>query len=111
MTSKTRRASRSTSGPMPSPGNHAMSTFMDRNQILIFNSLFTIGNFEELHICLLDLLARERVTELAIPGFQRVTARMLSQDDLAPRYTDAIRRHDFVRHRVLQHSILMNTSF
>src|SRR5438093_12662892 len=50
MTSKTRRASRSTSGPTPSPGSHAMRAFMYGNQIQIFNSFFTVGHFEEFDI-------------------------------------------------------------
>src|SRR6185503_11494926 len=98
MTSKTRRASRSTSGPAPSPGSHAMRAFMNCNQILIVDSLLLIRDFEELHVRFFELLASERVAELAITRFQRVTAGVLSENNHAARDTDAFRRHDFVSH-------------
>src|SRR5215470_12518608 len=81
MTSKTRRASRSTSGPTPSPGSHAMRAFMYRNQVLIFNSLLTVGHFEEFDIGLFDLFAREGIAKLTIARFKRVTPRVFSEHD------------------------------
>src|SRR6266849_2394939 len=94
MTSRTRRASRSTSGPTPSPGSHAMRAFMYGNQILIFNSLFAVGDLEELHIRLFELFTRQRVPEFAISRFQRVPSGMFPKDDHAARHANALRRHD-----------------
>src|SRR6059036_103236 len=107
MTSKTRRASRSTSGPTPSPGSHAMRAFMYRNQILIFNPFFTVGDFEEFDIRPFELLSSERVSKLAIPCFERVAARMFPQHNHAPRHTDVVGRHDFISDGVLEHAVLV----
>src|SRR5262249_32947308 len=111
MTSRTRRASRSTSGPTPSPGSHAMTAFMNSNQILIFDSLFPVGYLEELDIRLLELIARQREAEFAITRLEGMTAGVFAKHNHAARNPDAVRRHDFVRHRVLQHAVLMDAGF
>src|SRR6266566_2992566 len=107
MTSKTRRASRSTSGPTPSPGSQPMRAFMYRNQILIFNSFFTVGDFEEFDIRSFELFSSERVSKLAISRFERVAARMFPQHNHAPRHTDVVGRHDFIGDGILEHAVLM----
>src|SRR5437667_11333783 len=107
MTSKTRRASRSTSGPTPSPGSHAMRAFMYRNQILIFNPFFIVGDFEEFDIRPFELLSSERVSKLAISCFSRVAARRFPQHTHATRHTDMLGRHEFISACVLEHAVLM----
>src|SRR5437870_13327864 len=107
MTSKTRRASRSTSGPTPSPGSHAMRAFMYGNLILIFNSFFKVCDFEEFDIRPFELLSSERVSKLAKSCFESVAARMLAEHNHAPRHTDMVGRHDFISDGVLEHAVLM----
>src|SRR5438132_5993173 len=107
--SRARRASRSTSGPTPSPGSHAMRAFMYRNEILIFDSLLAVRDFQKFDVSFLELLTRQRVAKLAIARLQGVTSRMFPENDHAARHPDAVRRHDFVGHGVFQHAVLMDS--
>src|SRR5215831_11483871 len=77
---------------------------------MIVNVLDLVGQHHEPAIDFIQITTLELVAELLATQTECMTPGMLTQNQLRVRNADRTRRHDFVRQRVLQHAVLMDTS-
>src|SRR6266702_299277 len=81
------------------------------NQVLVIDILLAIGKCYKAVIGLLQLLARERKSELLQPVTQGRAAGVLAEDQVRLGHAYKGGRHNFVTERVGQHSVLMDAGF
>src|SRR6266404_1470127 len=83
----------------------------DRKDVPSANLLGQIGQGGHAGINLRQLSIARLETQIAQRLAERVAARMFSKNERACRDADTLRRNDFVRQRVLDNSILMDSRF
>src|SRR5438105_691263 len=83
----------------------------DRSQVVILDLLLSTGDFQKFSVGSVEFFTIERNPQRAETSGQRVTAGVTAENQTACRNADALRSHDFVRHRGFDHTVLMDSRF